>query len=98
MGARRSCLCGQREWGVGMNPGRRLSGGHECPPQAASRWEQLAARTAQTKFTLNGSTNQKVSRATSKQRGELAEMMFMVKAAKEGFGAAKPYDDSQRYD
>jgi hypothetical protein len=35
---------------------------------------------------------------TSKQRGELAEMMFMVKAAQMGFATAKPYGDSRRYD
>ncbi len=35
---------------------------------------------------------------SSKQRGELAEMMFMVKAAQKGFATAKPYGDSRRYD
>ena len=35
---------------------------------------------------------------TTKQRGELAEMMFMVKAAQKGFATAKPYGDSRRYD
>jgi hypothetical protein len=35
---------------------------------------------------------------SSKQRGELAEMMFMVKAARKGFATAKPYGDSRRYD
>ena len=35
---------------------------------------------------------------SSKQRGELAEMMFMVKAAKMGMATAKPYGDSRRYD
>jgi hypothetical protein len=35
---------------------------------------------------------------TSKQRGEPAEMMFMVKAARMGFATAKPYGDSRRYD
>jgi len=35
---------------------------------------------------------------TSKQRGELAEMMFMVKATQKGFATAKPYGDSRRYD
>jgi|SRR5271169_1649979 len=35
---------------------------------------------------------------TSKQRGELAEMMFMVKATQMGFATAKPYGDSRRYD
>jgi hypothetical protein len=33
---------------------------------------------------------------SSKQRGELAEMMFMVKAAQKGFATAKPYGDSRR--
>jgi len=35
---------------------------------------------------------------TSKQRGELAKMMFMVKAAQKGFAAAKPFGDSRPYD
>ena len=35
---------------------------------------------------------------SSKQRGELAEMMFMVKAARKGFATAKPFGDSRRYD
>jgi hypothetical protein len=35
---------------------------------------------------------------SSKQRGELAEMMFMVKATQKGFATAKPYGDSRRYD
>jgi hypothetical protein len=34
----------------------------------------------------------------SKELGELAEMMFMVKAAMLGFATAKPYGDSRRYD
>ena len=37
-------------------------------------------------------------KATSKQRGELAEMMFMVKATTKGLIVAKPYGDSHRYD
>jgi hypothetical protein len=36
--------------------------------------------------------------STSKERGELAELMFMVKATQKGFATAKPYGDSQRYD
>ncbi len=40
----------------------------------------------------------RTANVTSKQRGELAEMMFMVKAAKKGFATAKPYGDSRRYD
>lgn len=37
-------------------------------------------------------------RSTSKQRGELAELMFVVKATQLGFVTSKPYGDSQRYD
>jgi hypothetical protein len=33
-----------------------------------------------------------------KQRGELAEIAFTHKAAAFGFGVAKPYGDSERYD
>jgi hypothetical protein len=35
---------------------------------------------------------------TCKQRGELAEIAFLHKAAGLGFGVAKPYGDSERYD
>jgi PD-(D/E)XK endonuclease len=33
-----------------------------------------------------------------KQRGELAELAFMFKAINMGFGVAKPWGDSERYD
>src|ERR1700690_1144624 len=42
--------------------------------------------------------SRRAANVTSKQRGELAEMMFMVKAAQKGFATAKPYGDSRRYD
>lgn len=35
---------------------------------------------------------------TAKQRGELAELAFMHKAARLGFGVAKPWGDSERFD
>jgi len=35
---------------------------------------------------------------TRKAKGELAELAFMHKAASLGFGVAKPYGDSERYD
>lgn len=35
---------------------------------------------------------------TAKQKGELAELAFMYKAAGLGFGVAKPYGDSERFD
>jgi PD-(D/E)XK endonuclease len=34
----------------------------------------------------------------NKQKGELAELVFLQKAASLGFGVAKPYGDSERYD
>ena len=34
----------------------------------------------------------------SKRRGELAELAFTYKAVSLGFGVAKPYGDSERYD
>ena len=36
--------------------------------------------------------------ATTKRRGELAELAFVYKAASLGFGVAKPFGDSERYD
>ena len=38
------------------------------------------------------------SSRTAKERGELAEIAFLYKASNLGFGVAKPYGDSQRYD
>ena len=40
----------------------------------------------------------KPQKGTDKQRGELVEMRFMLKAAGLGFGVAKPWGDSERYD
>src|ERR1035441_2280018 len=34
----------------------------------------------------------------TKRRGELAELAFVLKAANLGFGVARPYGDSERYD
>ena len=34
----------------------------------------------------------------NKQRGDLAEMVFLRKASNMGFGVAKPWADSERYD
>ena len=36
--------------------------------------------------------------ATAKRRGEVAEAAFLAKAASLGFGVAKPWGDSERYD
>ena len=40
----------------------------------------------------------KPQRGTSKQKGELAEMGFLLKASGLGFGVARPWGDSERYD
>jgi hypothetical protein len=40
----------------------------------------------------------KPQKGTDKQRGELAEMGFMFKAAGLGFGVARPWGESERYD
>jgi len=37
-------------------------------------------------------------RSNRKRQGELAELAFMSKAASLGFGVAKPYGDSERFD
>jgi hypothetical protein len=37
-------------------------------------------------------------RDNSKHRGSIAEMQFMLDAAKRGFGVAKPFVDNERYD
>jgi PD-(D/E)XK nuclease superfamily protein len=63
-----------------------------------------SASTLKSESTAKSKTTDKSVRSTqdlnltSKQRGELAEMMFMVKAAQKGFATAKPYGDSRRYD
>jgi len=37
-------------------------------------------------------------RDNSKQKGSIAEMQFMLDAARRGFGVAKPFGDNERYD
>ncbi len=37
-------------------------------------------------------------RDNTKHRGVMAEMQFMLDAAKRGFGVAKPFGDNERYD
>jgi hypothetical protein len=54
--------------------------------------------TARSKSKAAGGGARSTQGMNSKQRGELAEMMFMVKATQKGFATAKPYGDSRRYD
>src|ERR1700716_2767347 len=37
-------------------------------------------------------------RNTTRHRGSLAEMQFMIEAARRAFGVAKPFGDYERYD
>jgi hypothetical protein len=69
-----------------MSAGRRLG----CASRSEVRSKSKAA--------AEGARSRRAANVISKQRGELAEMMFMVKAAKEGLATAKPYGDSRRYD
>jgi PD-(D/E)XK endonuclease len=46
----------------------------------------------------NAGDRKPTGRAQSKDRGDLAEMQFMVAAASRGFAVAKPYGDNEKYD
>jgi len=75
------------KWGTGMSMGMgMLKPGCDVKSREKSRVAGGGACSTQG-LNLN-----------SKQRGELAETMFMVKAARKGFATAKPYGDSRRYD
>src|SRR5207248_6285949 len=43
-------------------------------------------------------TSQQRIKDTRKRRGEVAESVFLAKAMSLGFGVAKPWGDSERYD
>jgi hypothetical protein len=50
------------------------------------------------RFSKGGKKTPRQRELTTKRRGELAELAFTYKAATMGFGVAKPYGDSERYD
>jgi PD-(D/E)XK endonuclease len=79
--------------GISASSGKRLG----CVAGLESRLKAKAKSTARAKSKA-GDEGVRPTCATSKQWGELAEMMFMVKAAMLGFATAKPYGDSRRYD
>jgi hypothetical protein len=72
--------------------------GGEQRLRIASKWKSGSKSGAGSKSKAAGGGARSTPELTSKQRGELAEMMFMVKAAQKGFATAKPYGDSRRYD
>ncbi len=45
-----------------------------------------------------GEPSRKIKRVNTKRKGELSEAAFLLKAAGLGFGVAKPWGDSERYD
>src|SRR5712691_6414426 len=45
-----------------------------------------------------GEPSCKIKRVNTKRKGELSEAAFLLKAASLGFGVAKPWGDSERYD
>ena len=54
---------------------------------------------ARSRFADAPPSNRRPPRARNRKRqGELAELAFMSKAASLGFGVAKPYGDSERFD
>jgi hypothetical protein len=75
-----------------MSAGKRTRREQSAAPQ-----EQVSNNLAETKSRF-GKQEGRFSKATCKQRGELAEMMFMVKASTKGLVVSKPYGDSNRYD
>src|SRR5208282_3391091 len=74
---------------VSISGAKRLAGGSRVESKSETKRRARSAQWAEDLI---------FAKLTSKQRGELAEMMFMVKAAQKGFATAKPYGDSRRYD
>jgi hypothetical protein len=68
------------------------------PTRATAKARSKSRAGAKSTATAAGGGARSTTDLNSKQRGELAEMMFMVKVARKGFATAKPYGDSRRYD
>jgi PD-(D/E)XK endonuclease len=81
----------RRGYGGNPRPSDALRAGENPAPSAGSG--QAFSRT---KRARNGAAG--LASCDAKRRGELVEMMFMVKASQMGLMVAKPYGDSRRYD
>jgi len=82
-----------------MSGDRRKNQGYAAGLEAGTgATEARATARSKSKAAGEGARPTHCPGATSKERGELAEMMFMVKAAQKGLIVAKPYGDSRRYD
>jgi len=88
------------DWGSSMSVGTGTENGLGWDANARSiSMSKAAGEGARSTLARAAEKERKIFAAlSSKQRGELAEMMFMVKAAQKGFATAKPYGDSRRYD
>jgi hypothetical protein len=95
-----------RAMSVGIGIGEELSDASKSTAEARERSRARARSRSKaadggvrsTRTWALDSENWIFAGLNSKQRGELAEMMFMVKATQKGFATAKPYGDSRRYD
>ena len=77
------------------SPSLRKGGKKSRVPHVSRFWKRGIAKPQ----SRSGSLGQPNPRElTTKRRGELAELAFTYKAATMGFGVAKPYGDSERYD
>jgi len=88
----------QKEWGISMGVGMGTESGLGWAAKARAKSKAAAGGTCSTLAWAAKTESRIFAGLSSKQRGELAEMMFMVKAAQKGFATAKPYGDSRRYD
>ena len=88
----------QKDWGSGMSVGTSTENGLSWDVNARSGLKAADEGIRSTLARAAKTESRIFAALSSKQRGELAEMMFMVKAAQKGFATAKPYGDSRRYD
>ena len=81
--------------GAGRDGAKRVPGS-----QRGTNWEKTARRKAARKRAANKKKMRSDPglRKTSKHRGDVSEMQFMIEASNRGFGVAKPIGDNERYD
>src|ERR1700688_3694829 len=82
-----SGLGGRTNMGKLSGEGGERDDAREEGSQGCTEW----GRGAQNRAALGG-------RKTSKHRGNISEMQFMIEASNRGFGVAKPIGDNERYD
>jgi PD-(D/E)XK endonuclease len=91
-------VAGARVQGSGAKPTGKSKSGSGLRSGSGSGSKSTSRSESRSKSKHAGEGASATRGFTSKQWGELAEMMFMVKATLLGFAAAKPYGDSRRYD